>query len=154
MKTYQGFSSNIQTRMTLIISVREMTPVSLPDSSATQARCTCLFTTLSSTSPRVDWGWHVMSSSVEFLRPEDSRSGISDNLLMNSFTFICKQDCSIAWGHPLRSVAENVPTSFFSLAYKQITRSTYVVTKWSWDFFFHESTIIKYLILRMRGSLL
>lgn len=100
--------------MTLIMSVRETSPSSEPPWSKTQTRCTCLVTALSITSARVDSAWHVTSSrgEVPCCCSEAACEGIVDSFSVNSGTLDCSQVCIWGIGHSLKSVDENVPTSF------------------------------------------
>lgn len=99
-------SVRYQSLMTLIMSVRDTSPSSKPCSSTTQTRCTLSETTFSTTSPSDDSGWHVTCSLHEDLIP------VLDSIFKKSRTSRFSRGCIFDTGHPLKSVAENVPTIF------------------------------------------
>lgn len=103
------YSVRYQSLMTLIISVRDTTPSSNPCSSTTQTRCTLSETTFSTTSPSDDSGRQVTCSFHEDLTPV---LGAPDSVSKNSRTSRFSRGCIVDRGHPLKSVAEKVPTSF------------------------------------------
>lgn len=124
--TAQSCAARTETLITRSISVWATRPRSRPPESTTHTLWTCAFTAMVITSPRLV-SVQVTSNFIAIGGLLTYWKSILGPVLVifsvNSTMFRYSHDLSWAIGHPLKSVEEKVPTSFFPIPYNTIYSS-------------------------------